>query len=168
VTERIGLHRALRRGSRGSAALFLCLVIPLGSTAAVQALPVPSTATRATTLEAPVVSSPQVVILASSLNTIVPDPVTVWGLNVQILLTNNDTEVHELAFSSRVNQSVPSTTSASNSSGSWFAWPNLLADETVNASSTIAFPISFPSPGTYQFVDRAYLTPHTRPVGTSP
>ena len=121
----------------------------------------PSTANRATASEVPFESTPQVLILVSSLNTIVPASVTVWGLNAQVALTNNDTEIHEIAFSSRANQSVPSTTSASNSSGSWFAWPNLLADETVNASSTIEFPITFPSTGTYQFVDRAYFnTPY--------
>jgi hypothetical protein len=161
VTERVVQPGDMRRGSGGSVALFLTLVLLLGSSAAAQALPVPSTSNRATPWEGPSESTPQVLILVSSLNTIVPASVTVWGLNAQIVLTNNDTEIHDIAFSSRVNQSVPSTTSASNSSGSWFAWPNLLADQTVSASSTIEFPITFPSPGTYQFVDRAYFnTPY--------
>lgn len=102
-------------------------------------------------------ATPQVLLLISSFNTFVPENLTVWGSTVVFLLTNNDSEAHEVVFSSHVNKSVDWTTSASNASGSWFAAPNLLADQMVSASSTTQFTVNFPSPGTYQFIDRAYF-----------
>lgn len=141
-------------GVRFSIVLALILLVPVASAHA-------TTSSHAGFRDASVypftAAVPRVLLLISNVNTLVPDNPTVWGMTVQFLLTNNDTESHEVVFSSHVNQSVNWTTPASNTSGSWFASPNVLADVTVTASSTIQFTITFPSPGTYQFVDRAYF-----------
>ncbi|HEV2165820.1 MAG TPA: hypothetical protein VGS23_02400 [Thermoplasmata archaeon] len=101
--------------------------------------------------------TPQILLMVSSSNTLVPNNVTVWGSTAEFFLTNNDSEPHEIVFSSKVDQPVTWTTSATNTSGSWFAPPNVLAAHTVGPASTLQFALSFPSAGTYQFVDRAYF-----------
>lgn len=142
------------RGLLFSVLLAAILLVPVASGQATQS---PSSTSRGTLGPAATTITPSVLLLISSVNTLVPDNPTVWGMTVQFLLTDNDTESHEVVFSSRVNQSVNWTTSAANSSGSWFASPNVLADHTVAGASTIQFTITFPSPGTYQFIDRAYF-----------
>lgn len=100
----------------------------------------------------------------------VPSSITVPTRTVTFVVQDLGSTAHTFTLSSRVNTSAPSGTSTSNATGSYFAWPNLLADRTLNATQSIAVTVTFPTWGSYQFICR-YHFPNmqgTVTVGGSP
>lgn len=95
---------------------------------------------------------------------------SVPSLTVNFVIEDLGTVAHTFTLSSRVNQTAPSSTSTSSAPGSYFAWPDLLTDQSLNASQTLHLTIDFPVPGSYQYICRIHFPAMqgTLTVGRSP
>lgn len=85
-----------------------------------------------------------------------PASPTVNSLTVAFTVSNPTTTEHTFTLSSRVNETAPTGTTTSNASGSYFSWPDLLADKVLNSTGTVTFTVTFPTWGSYQFICRIH------------
>ena len=102
--------------------------------------------------------------------TFAPNTPTTVPHSVTFEVRNVGTTDHTFTVSSRVNQTAPSGTDPSGTSGTWFDAAHVLVDVTVPAGQTVFANATFPTDGTYQFICRFHYPSMTGTltVGASP
>ena len=87
--------------------------------------------------------------------TFVPNTIEVNSRTVDIIISNPGGDVgHTFTLSSLVNQTAPPPSDTN--WPSYFVWPNLYADRTVNESAVVYVNVTFSAVGAYQFICRPH------------